>query len=201
MTLASKGHAAADYWNGVAVAWTNDPPHRLWRLHSDAVNRALLERWLPANSSRLLKQDLFDEAVGPGLHGFLTGRTASFVGMDLSIETVRRARDDRPQLRAAVADARRLPLADGSVDVVVSNSTLDHFESETEIACCLRELRRILRPGGELLLTLDNTMNPLVALRNALPYRLLHSVGLLPYRVGASCGPRRLKAQIGRAHV
>ena len=46
------------------------------------------------------------------------------------------------------ADVRRLPLADNRVDVVLSNSTLDHFDTEQEIEESLHELARVLKPGG-----------------------------------------------------
>jgi hypothetical protein len=46
----------------------NAPAETLWREHSDAVNGALLVRWLAREScGLLLKTDLFDEAMGEGL--------------------------------------------------------------------------------------------------------------------------------------
>ena len=37
----------------------------LWRRHSDAINSALIARWLrPGAFHHLLKTDLFDEAMG-----------------------------------------------------------------------------------------------------------------------------------------
>jgi ubiquinone/menaquinone biosynthesis C-methylase UbiE len=50
-----------------------------------------------------------------------------------------------------VGDARRLPLADASADVVVSNYCLHHLrESEKEDS--LREIGRVLTPGGRLVI-------------------------------------------------
>ena len=72
---------------------------------------------------------------------------------------------------------------------MVSLSTLDHFRDPEDLAASLRQLGRIVRPGGLLLLTLDNPTNPLVALRNALPFGLLNRLGLSPYFVGATAGP------------
>jgi SAM-dependent methyltransferase len=77
--------------------------------------------------------------------------------------------------------------------VIVSDSTLDHFHTEAELVGALRELHRVLRPGGVLLLTMDNLANPVIALRNALPFRLLNRLGIVPYYVGATAGPRRLR--------
>jgi SAM-dependent methyltransferase len=189
------------YWDTVAEAWGKAHPQALWRAHSDAVNRQLLARWLPKGRvRRLLKTDVFDEACGDGLYSFLASRAERVVGMDLSASTLLSARTQNAGLCAVGADTRRLPFADGVFDVVVSNSTLDHFRSHSEIVASLRELCRALRPGGQLLLTLDNPANPLVGLRNALPFGLLHRLGVLPYYVGATYGPRtlrRLLPQVG----
>jgi SAM-dependent methyltransferase len=191
---APKTHdAETRYWNRVGEAWTIGAPlDRLWREHSDAVNGALLERWLPERAGLVLKTDLFDEAVGSGLMGGLERRGRAF-GIDTSIAIARSAVERSELRRAACADVRQLPFGDAGFDAAVSNSTLDHFGSFEELALSLRELQRVLRPGGVLLLTLDNPVNPLVALRNALPFPLLNRVGLVPYYVGVTCGPRRLR--------
>lgn len=181
------------HWDDVAAAWAGHNPEGLWRLHSDAVNARLLARWLPEGTpGTLLKTDLFDEAVSPGLMSSLERRADRILGADISRETARRAAGRADRLRAFCADVRRLPLADGSIDTILSNSTLDHFERREELERGLTELHRVLRPGGRLLLTLDNRVNPVVALRNALPFPLLNKLGLLPYYVGWTCGPGTL---------
>jgi SAM-dependent methyltransferase len=119
--------------------------------------------------------------------------------MDLSATIVQQARAQYRDLRALGADVRHLPFADGAFDLVLSNSTLDHFPTRAEIAESLREIFRVLRPGGELLLTLDNPVNPVVALRNALPFSLLHRMALVPYYVGATLGPRGLNRALREA--
>lgn len=188
------------YWDQVARQWTEAPRDLLWRRHSDAVNSALIERWLPAGSiPRLLKTDLFDEAVGEGLAKALCRRAERVVGIDLSIDIVRSATERQSGVRGVCADVRALPFADGSFDVIVSNSTLDHFEEAAHIEASLRELRRILRPGGRLVLTLDNASNPVVALRNALPMGALESIGVVPYRVGKTVGLRGLRRCMTKA--
>jgi len=163
------------------------------RLYSDAVNDSLLQRWLPARSARLLKTDLFDEAVADGLYPLLRERAEEVVGIDVSEDVIAAARARYPDLRGERADVRRLPFADGAFDVVVSISTLDHLSSLAEIEAAVGELYRVLRPGGRLIVTLDNLLNPLVALRNALPQTTLRRIGLVPYELGTTCGPRRLR--------
>jgi SAM-dependent methyltransferase len=166
----------------------------LWRRHSDAVNIALLTDWMPAGRvGRALKTDLFDEAVGEGLWQPLASRAETVAGIDISTLTLRAARRRHTRLLGAEADVRRLPLADGRFDVVVSNSTLDHFATRDEIFVSLRELHRVLRPGGHLVFSLDNLANPVLFLRNALPFPVLNRLGIVPYYVGATMGPLRLR--------
>ena len=171
-------------------------------MHSDAVNANLLRRWLPRNRlGRVLKTDAFDEAVGAGLFPQLAGRAETVIAIDISLTTLAAAALKYAGLAVVTADLRRLPFADGSVDVIVSLSSLDHFGTLDELTASLRELHRVLSSGGHLVLTLDNWMNPLVALRNTLPFSLLHGLGIVPYRVGKTVGPRRLQALLNEAGI
>ncbi len=181
------------YWDDVATTWDAMRPQTLWRKHSDAVNLSLLARWLPKERvRRLLKTDVFDEAFGDGLLPLLLSRTDCLVCMDVSVSTIVLAKKQYAKLRAVGVDVRSLPFKGDTFDIIVSNSTLDHFTSRDDILISLRELSALLKPGGQLLLTLDNLANPIIALRNALPFRLLYRLGIVPYFVGATAGPRRL---------
>lgn len=180
------------YWDGVLAEWLADERDALWRRHADALHMALVAHWLDIkHPACILKTDLFDEAVSEGL-GLLGARSALAVGMDLSWKVARTAQQRLPVWKVIVADVRRLPFADATFDAIVSNSTLDHFDTPSEIATALGELHRVLRPGGRLLLTLDNAANPIIALRQALPWRLLYRWGIIPYALGATVGPSRL---------
>jgi SAM-dependent methyltransferase len=182
------------YWSEVCEVYQEGQSPELWRNHSDEVNVAVFARWLSADRvQRLLKTDLFDEAVGAGLYPMLASRTRIAFGIDLSLRTLRKAVSRYPKLHSVSADVRHLPFAARAFDVVVSNSTLDHFATRSEIVASLQELRRVLQARGELLLTLDNLANPIVSLRNALPFRLLSRLGIVPYYVGATLGPGRLR--------
>ncbi len=181
------------YWDAVAEVWNTAHPQLLWRVHSDIVNLGLLRRWLPASRVRyLLKTDAFDEAFGNGLYPLLATKAERIVSMDITLPTLRLARAHHGSLCVIGADTRRLPFANGVFDVIVSTSTLDHFQSRDEVIASLHEFRRVLRPTGQLFLTLDNLANPIIRLRNALPFRLLNRLGIVPYYVGATYGPRSL---------
>lgn len=198
------GQAGGVYWDAVTERWLDAHPQRTWRRHSDAINESLLERWLPHGLGSVLKTDLFDEAVSTGLFPVLSRHAARVVGVDDSAAIVAAAAARRPELVARHADVRHLPFDAAEFDAVVSNSTLDHFDSRADIVVALRELARVLRPGGTLVLTLDNPWHPLLAVLRAVPRRHLNRawgrvggassrVGLLPYYVGATLSLRTVR--------
>jgi hypothetical protein len=43
---------------------------------------------------------------------------------------------------------------------------------------------------------MDNLAHPVVALRNALPFRMLHRLNIVAYPVGATGGPGRLRRMV-----
>ncbi len=182
------------HWDSVAEDWLLRRPDRLWGQHADQINARYLRPWLPdCDRMRVLKSDLFDEAWRDGMAPWLEPRARELIGIDLSFVTAHSARRRHATIVAVNADARGLPFREGAFDVVISNSTLDHFRSTADIVASLGELHRVLRPGGDLLLTLDNGDNPVVALRNAVPFPILRRVGLVPYFVGVTLRPARLR--------
>jgi ubiquinone/menaquinone biosynthesis C-methylase UbiE len=140
----------------------------------------------------VLKTDLFDEAVGLGLYPVVAARAERVVGVDVSSVAVRVASERYPDLDAHVANVLALPFAEASFDAVVSNSTLDHFRSLATVRAATAELARLLRPGGRLIITLDNRQNPIVALRTSSLFSALHRLKVVPYFVGATHGPKGL---------
>lgn len=177
-----------------------DREPRLWRAHSDATNTAFVRRALNGRRfRRALKTDLFDEAITGGVMPVLREGAESVSAIDISPQVVDGARARFPGLEANVADVRSIPFADGEFDLVVSISTLDHLASVDEIGAAIRELTRVLAPGGTLALTVDNGANPVVALRNALPAEALHRAGLVAYEIGPTVGPRGLERLVRAA--
>ncbi len=129
------------------------------------MHQDLVRRWTAGlEVRRALKTDVFEEAYGADRILFdLFPEAALSVGMDISWETARNARAQCGDAAIAFAacDVRRLALGAESVDVVVSTSTLDHFERREDIGVAIDEFLRVLRPGGVAVITLDNSWNPL----------------------------------------
>jgi len=74
---------------------------------------------------------------------------AALQGVDVEREPLRFCRADR-RLPVSQADAARLPFADASFDLVTALDALEHFADD---ASALREVHRVCRPGGTLVLT------------------------------------------------
>jgi SAM-dependent methyltransferase len=67
------------------------------------------------------------------------------VGVDVVAAGLRKAHEQTPQAALLLADACDLPIGDASVNAVVSANMLEHIADDVT---ALREIRRILAPGG-----------------------------------------------------
>lgn len=93
-------------------------------------------------------RDVLDVASGEGYGAaILAGPARSVVGVEIDPASVAHARTAYalPNLRFEEGDAQKLPLPDDSVDLVVSFETLEHLDDPPAF---LAEVRRVLRPGG-----------------------------------------------------
>jgi ubiquinone/menaquinone biosynthesis C-methylase UbiE len=72
-------------------------------------------------------------------------------GVDLIAARVTQAGECIPGADIRVADARQLPYADGSFDVVLLLTTLSSMADRSAIRSALTEARRVLAPGGRLI--------------------------------------------------
>jgi SAM-dependent methyltransferase len=70
---------------------------------------------------------------------------ATLLGIDLVASGLRRAHAAVPDAVLLQADATALPLVDSTIEFVVSANLLEHVEDDVSV---LREVARILRPGG-----------------------------------------------------
>jgi SAM-dependent methyltransferase len=91
---------------------------------------------------------------GYGLRMLAAAGPARLVGVDLSAEAVTRAQQEAAGAAEVVeGDVHDLPFGDESFDVAVCFEVIEHVERQDEV---LRELRRVLRPHGTLLISSPN---------------------------------------------
>lgn len=106
------------------------------------------KRWIPRTHG-----DVLEIGVGSGLNleFYDPARVTRVIGIDPSVELLERARPRAASARVPVAlvpePAEQLPFADRSFDSAVVTYTLCSVDDP---ARALEEIRRVLRPGGEL---------------------------------------------------
>lgn len=182
--MAGRQFGSSRYWDHVVETFSTRPPLNVWRQYMNEVYSGLILHWFPTNSGNSFKTDLFEEAVSQ--HSPLLQMGAGTIGFDHSLGMAqaaqqRLAKNGHPLV---VGDLRRLPLRTESFQRILSGSSLDHFLIKSDIKVSLQEVARVLALGGVLVLTLDNPHNPIVWLRNHLPFRFLNRLGIVPYYIG-----------------
>jgi ubiquinone/menaquinone biosynthesis C-methylase UbiE len=138
--------------------WNSDPCGTRYLddkedFEAHARARHTLEPYIPEfaqfASARGLK--VLEIGVGMGADYLEWLKAGAFAtGIDLSTASLERARH-RCELAGyhadlRVADAERLPFSDGTFDLVYSYGVMHH---SPDTAQCLREARRVLKPGGQ----------------------------------------------------
>lgn len=99
-------------------------------------------------------EDVLDLGCGAGLDSLvaaqMVGPEGSVTGIDMTPEMLAKARAGAEALglehvRFVDGEAERLPFADGSFDVVISNGVIDLIPDKDAV---FSQLHRVLRPGG-----------------------------------------------------
>lgn len=115
------------------------------------VRRLLAQHPIPPGAA------ILDVGTGTGIALFeamrQAGTTSLAVGVDIAPNMVQRAAAKAVSMGLPalffVADAEHLPFADGTFDVVICSSAFHWF---TDRVAAAREMLRVLKPGGRLLL-------------------------------------------------
>lgn len=86
---------------------------------------------------------ILDLGAGSGIMMDRLGDLGTVVGLDLAVSSARFCRD-KGHL-ALVADAGLLPFPDGGFDAVIAADVIEHTPDDERV---VRELARVIRPGG-----------------------------------------------------
>ena len=121
----------------------------------DAMNRVMTagldQRWRRATVREVVRSgdDVLDACCGTGdLAVAARNAGASYVvGVDFSERMLEQARRKAPELEWVQSDVLELPFEDASFDSAVVGFGVRNVE---DLEAAIRELRRVLRPGGRL---------------------------------------------------
>ncbi len=151
-----------EYWDSIAEKLKSHFVQNPYFEHKRNEVLRLVKEWGKHNQDgAILKTDLYEEALEPdALLLDLAKRNRKVCGIDISPRLAKMTRQKALQrgvhLDLCVSDLRRLAFKDNKFNLIISTSTLDHFP---EIDVALKELYRVLKPKGVIILTLHNTTN------------------------------------------
>jgi SAM-dependent methyltransferase len=141
---------------------------------------------------------VLDLGSGGGFDAFLAARQVgsggTVIGVDMTPQMISKARDNARKLGAKNVDFRlgeieRLPVADSSVDAIISNCVINLSPSKPDV---FREAFRVLRPGGRL------AISDVVALA-AIPAQFRTSAASLSGCIGGAADRGELEAMLNEA--
>ncbi len=145
------------------------------------VEYLAVRRRLP---SRLVGRTVLDVGSGIGQQAALMSEADVLViGVDRNEQALQYGRARSSYLDGGAApvasDMGTLPFSDASVDIITSFGVLEHLDDPHGV---LRSLHRVLKPGGQVVLTADclrdaaRTGFPLSAFREAFEVKILYDV-------------------------
>jgi ubiquinone/menaquinone biosynthesis C-methylase UbiE len=123
-----------------------EPYHDNWgRLTEQTIDPLLEALDVQQNTS------IVDVATGPGyVAAAASARGVNAIGVDFSREMVKKARTIHPQVLFLEGDALNLPFKEGAFDAACMNFGIMHLANPED---GLRELFRVVRPGGRVAFT------------------------------------------------
>jgi SAM-dependent methyltransferase len=141
-----------EIFDEIAPGWYNFRHRSIFPTELEALAR----RW---QRGRLLNVGC---AHGPDFLPF--GKEFDLHGIDFSPKMLQFARKYADKYKFSVnlveADARNLPYSNDSFDRAIAVATYHHIENNEERLQAFKELRRVLKPGGEAFITVWNRWQP-----------------------------------------
>ena len=139
------GYMKIDFLNNSVYKGVRDED----RAYSWFAGRVFGQRQMPST--------LLDVACGEGYGSALLAQVADkVVGVDISADVIGHAKAryrEQRNVEFLQGSCEELPLADDSVDLAVSFETIEHIETQEQF---VRELKRVLKPGGLLVMSSPN---------------------------------------------
>jgi demethylmenaquinone methyltransferase/2-methoxy-6-polyprenyl-1,4-benzoquinol methylase len=180
----------------------------------DAMNRVMTvgldQRWRRATVRASVREGdrVLDACCGTGDLAVAARKAGAgeVVGIDFSERMLERARRTAPELDWLQADVLKLPFEDASFDAAVVGFGVRNVD---DLEASIRELRRVLRPGGRLgILEITTPRGPLKLFYKLWFDRIVPLLGrllpggdaytYLPASVRRFPGPEELAALMGR---
>lgn len=108
------------------------------------------------------KANILDAGCGDGFYLYLLSElfpSASLIGLDCNRLALKSARGNLrgKEIKLLLGDIIKIPLKDNQFDVVLASEVLEHLNDDY---LAVKELVRVLKPGGQLLITVPHANFP-----------------------------------------
>jgi len=144
--------ANREVFDQIAPGWYNFRHYSIFRSELEAL------------SARWRKGSLLNVGCGHGADYLPFKGKFELYGVDFSAEMIRLARRYSNKftfpVNLQIADARALPFRDQVFDWAIAVATYHHIQGREAQIAALKELYRVLKPGGEAFLTVWNRCQP-----------------------------------------
>jgi SAM-dependent methyltransferase/uncharacterized membrane protein YbhN (UPF0104 family) len=159
------------HFDQIASEYLNQFAPHIWDLLLERKTNLLCSAIPPAPAAGTG----LDLGCGLGLQAnALRNRGYRVIGLDAAHELVRRAADSG--LHVVTGSAMALPFSSGSLDFVYTVGVLHHLPGREEQRAAVREVMRVLKPGGVFMVHETNPRNPLFRLYMGYVFPLLRSI-------------------------
>ncbi len=142
----------------------------IWGWGSDAgkIRAERRANFFIERSKMTQEQLVLEIGCGTGLFTEKISKTgAKIIATDISDDLLSIARKKNiPNTTFQLADAHKLNFSDNFFDVVFGSSILHHLEMEKS----LKEIYRVLKPGGKIVFAEPNMLNPQILIQKNIPF-------------------------------
>ncbi|MFZ4713033.1 MAG: class I SAM-dependent methyltransferase [Bacteriovoracaceae bacterium] len=143
---------------GLVWSWETPAGKKRWQRRVDILTSSLQGK----TTSKVLE-------LGCGTGYFtreLLKTGVQVTAIDISPHLIEKAKKDNPKATFILGDAHHSGLESNSFDTILGSSVLHHLE----INSALKEIFRLLKPGGEVIFTEPNMLNPQIAIQKNIPW-------------------------------
>lgn len=190
-TISTRLRKQRYHWDAIAL----DIPDLLQAPSTQYYRRceiALIRRFIgPLKGKRILKLDLWNEAVNTRILQWMASQGAETYGLDLSTVTTQRAAENTRATDLSIhmhqGDIRYIPFKDRTFDFVYTMGTIEHIDEYRE---AVAEVFRVLKPGGQAIIGVPHKWN--IFLRPLL-VKIMDLLGRYPYSPEKSFGAGTLR--------
>ena len=147
---------------------------------ANSFNRT--RNYIPSDLLMLKKYVLSEDVIldlgcGNGRLFEVLGNITDYYGVDISQENIEIARQRYPEAKLSVIEPLSLPFRNDFFDKVFCLSVFHHIPSKRYRLQFLKEIKRVLKPGGFLILTVWNLFPKRKIHRLLLKYTILKLIG------------------------